>query len=156
MATTSKAATVQAVAGPHCSTAWNAVLVTALLAAAGWQSGHAKLRRPSCHSSSLQQLHQLVLQQQRVSDPNGGAAAWLWPHWLHDSGPLLQVAASLDGGGLVEVFPPPFAGLARRSDFPHAWGLAHMLPCTSCTGAPPACTGVARQHFHGGASCPSL
>eukprot|EP00891_Asterochloris_glomerata_P003493 jgi/Astpho2/3493/Aster-x1153 len=60
-----------------------------------------------------------------------------------------QVAASLDGGGVVEVFPPPFAGLARRSDFPHAWGLAHVLPCTSCTG-------VARQHFHGGASCPSL
>ena len=60
-------------------------------------------------------------------------------------GPLLQVAASLDGGGLVEVLPPPFAGLARRSNFLHAWGLAHVLPCISCTGATAAYTEAARH-----------
>ena len=45
------------------------------------------------------------------------------------------------------MLPPPFAGLARRSDFPHAWGLAHVLPCISCTGVPAVYTGASRHQL---------
>ena len=114
-----------------------------------------------CHRCWLHQLHRPPLRQQRISDQpvrphaHDGAAAQQGPYWQHNFGLLLQVAASLDGGGLVEVLPPPFAGLAWRSDFMHAWGLAHVLPCISCTGGPAVCRFAARQ-LHHGASCPSL